>query len=100
MNNIGGPQAAGAWPGIGGFDQWQAHIQNPQLRSVALLLLSKELDDKLQGMNPQQAQGALQQLRNLPLQDLLTLLALMDPEIQKMLSDALGGQTAFNPNGN
>lgn len=83
------------WTGVAGLDQFALDLQNRQLRGQALLLLSKDLDEALYENDPQRLKVALEQLRQLPMQDLLVLLCLLDPEVQAALAHALtGGQTA------
>lgn len=92
----------------GGFPQnpWASALGidaflNPselRLRSDELRQLSQQVNTNLQGKNAQGLLALMQLLRGMPHEDLLTLLALLRPDLMQMLSDSMG-RTAFNENG-
>lgn len=79
--NVGGPQ-------LGGF---VGDLKGPN-GDQAFSLLAQELNELLQGQQPD-VQDALKQLQQMPMEQLMMLLLLLDPQVQEALKSALGQQS-------
>ncbi|MFO0726569.1 MAG: hypothetical protein U1E65_22475 [Myxococcota bacterium] len=96
QNNL---YCATPWMGQSALNQYLTDLQNPALHDQALGQLSQEMNDSLGGMDPAKLRDALSQMQQMAPADLMKLLALLDPELQQSIAQALGARTPQIPSG-
>jgi hypothetical protein len=86
------------WSGVSGFDPMLQALAEREKHDEALKKIAGHLNEGLKGGDKNRMLMTLMMMRGLPTDDLLSLLAMLKPEIFQSLMGAMG-QTAFNAQG-